>query len=112
LPAGLGSRRHLHGDLTAASADLFHLRWRPQDATLRFVVAGEAAAFDFATRVETVAAAAEVKFVTMDLTGVGFGDSAGLGALIATHEQAKHSASICGSGASATVSGASLTSRG
>jgi anti-sigma B factor antagonist len=82
----------MHGDPMATSSDFLQLRWRPQDATLDFVVTGDldmAAAFELETRFETVAGAEGVKSVTMDLAGVGFVDSAGLGALIATRERAK-----------------------
>jgi anti-sigma B factor antagonist len=83
----------MSGDLSAGSSELLNLRWRPQDATLQVAVAGDldmAAAFELETRFETAVSTEEVEVVTMDLSDVGFVDSAGLGALIAIRERAKH----------------------
>ncbi len=63
-----------------------------RDSTLELTAAGDldmAAAFELETRLDALLCRGGVNAVVMDLGGVGFIDSAGVGALVAIRERAQ-----------------------
>jgi anti-anti-sigma factor len=82
----------MRADEPAAGSSDLHLDAKVQDTTAEVEVAGDldmAAAFKFETRLDALLATKDVRAVALDLSSVGFMDSAGLGALLAVRDRAQ-----------------------